>query len=98
MSSETEPSSLICLILNRLVHNHLDANDDDSVIVSCFKETVKNDIKRQFRLEAATIEEDYYLLVIASFCDPCYKTLSYIKTSVKNAAVATVRWELNQID
>ena len=80
------------------MHNHLAANDDDLVIVSSFIEIVKSDIKRRFQLEAATIEKGYFILIIASFCDSRYNTLSFVTVSVKNTAIASVRGELNQTD
>ena len=40
------------------------------------------------------MEGGCYLLVIASFSDPRSKTLYFVKASVKNAAIATVRGEL----
>ena len=96
MSLETAPSSSVYPVLYGLATTHLTPSDDDAVVVSRFKETVKNNIIRRFRLDSEEIDGGQLLLVIASFFDPRYKQLSFVKSSVKNTVLSTIRNELRQ--
>ena len=96
MSSKIAPSSSVYPILYGLATTHLTPSDDDAVVVSRFKETVKNDIIRRFRLDSEEIDGGQLLLVIASFFDPRYEQLSFVKSSVKNTVLSKIINELRQ--